>query len=284
MGRTPSSRKLGVRFYLDGDVVPEERVGLRTCRRSTSVGRPLFKLRGIQPFHDFAEGPDWWNEDTYKAVLGQPPKLRMNFFGLHTYPEKSPERRADGLDRPARRVRTRTAGSRRAIRRAIRTRCGPIPDRTTGAISRKRRAISISAPRELFERDDYGPSVMDGLMPEPKTPEASNDLFNRTAAMLRGAFAFARRLGIQTCVGTETPLTIPALVQERLKAAGRDPKDPRVVKELYKGIFQQDRGGLSARLLLVLDGRRLDLVGRERGAIKAVTTDLAMAVAGGGGS
>ena len=44
------------------------------------------KLRGIQPFHDFPEGPDWWNIDGYKAVLAQLPKMRMNFFGLHTYP------------------------------------------------------------------------------------------------------------------------------------------------------------------------------------------------------
>ena len=49
--------------------------------------RPLFRLRGIQPFHDFPEGPDWWNRDGYKAILGQLPKLGMNFFGLHTYPE-----------------------------------------------------------------------------------------------------------------------------------------------------------------------------------------------------
>ena len=45
---------------------------------------PLFALRGIQPFHDFPEGPDWWNRDQYLAMIGQLPKLRMNFFGLHT--------------------------------------------------------------------------------------------------------------------------------------------------------------------------------------------------------
>ena len=49
--------------------------------------KPLFDRRGIQPFHDFPEGPDWWNRDGYKAILGQLPKMGMNFFGLHTYPE-----------------------------------------------------------------------------------------------------------------------------------------------------------------------------------------------------
>ncbi len=51
------------------------------------AGKPLFALRGIQPFHDFPEGPDWWNRDGYKAILGQLPKLGMNFFGLHCYPQ-----------------------------------------------------------------------------------------------------------------------------------------------------------------------------------------------------
>ena len=31
------------------------------------TARPLFPLRGIQPFHDFPEGPDWWSRDDYKA-------------------------------------------------------------------------------------------------------------------------------------------------------------------------------------------------------------------------
>ena len=77
---------LGVRFYLDGDVLPDDRVPL-VLSGLDEVGRPLFDRRGIQPFHDFPEGPDWWNADDYKAILAQLPKLRMNFFGLHTYPQ-----------------------------------------------------------------------------------------------------------------------------------------------------------------------------------------------------
>ena len=33
----------------------------------------------------------------------------------------------------------------------------------------------------LFERDDFGPEVMCGFMPAPTTPEASNEVFDRTA-------------------------------------------------------------------------------------------------------
>ena len=69
--------------------------------------KPLFELRGIQPFHDFPEGPDWWNRDGYKAVLGQLPKMGMNFFGLHTLSRGRRRAGAAGLDRPGRRDRIR---------------------------------------------------------------------------------------------------------------------------------------------------------------------------------
>ncbi|MCD4726699.1 MAG: hypothetical protein K8R46_03490, partial [Pirellulales bacterium] len=77
---------LGVRFYLHGDVVPDKRIPLEMPTLD-ETRKPLFALRGIQPFHDFPEGPDWWTRDGYKAVLGQLPKLGMNFFGLHCYPQ-----------------------------------------------------------------------------------------------------------------------------------------------------------------------------------------------------
>src|SRR5574342_519498 len=102
-----------VLFYLDGDVIPDERLTLklksdtveaeqgRTSKEKGGAGpldlsalddkgRPIFALRGIQPFHDFPEGPDWWNRDDYLAIISQLPKLRMNFFALHTYPEDRP--------------------------------------------------------------------------------------------------------------------------------------------------------------------------------------------------
>jgi hypothetical protein len=77
---------LGARFYLHGDVLPNKQTALEMPILD-ETGKPLFDRRGIQPFHDFPEGPDWWDCDTYKAVIGQLPKMGMNFFGLHTYPE-----------------------------------------------------------------------------------------------------------------------------------------------------------------------------------------------------
>ena len=70
-------------------------------------------------------------------------------------------------------------------------------------------------------------------------PEQCNRVFRRHGRFLNEAFTYAHRLHIKTCMGTETPLTIPTAVRERLKAAGKDPADPAVVQEIYAGIFER---------------------------------------------
>ncbi|KPK79121.1 MAG: hypothetical protein AMS27_18380, partial [Bacteroides sp. SM23_62_1] len=74
------AEEIGIRFYLDGDVVPDNKQSL-TLPVLNDKSSPLFELRGILPFHDFPEGPDWWNLDDYKAIIGQLSKLKMNFIG-----------------------------------------------------------------------------------------------------------------------------------------------------------------------------------------------------------
>ena len=69
---------LGVRFYLHGDTIPDAQIPL-ALPALDETGKPLFALRGIQPFHDFPEGPDWWNQDDYLAYVDQLPKMRMIF-------------------------------------------------------------------------------------------------------------------------------------------------------------------------------------------------------------
>jgi hypothetical protein len=228
---------LGVRFYLEGDVVPDERTSFVLPDLDQKV-RPLFARRGIQPFHDFAEGPDWWDEETYKTILLQLPKLRMNVFGLHTYPEKNPNAEPTvwiGLPGEFDASGNVTASYPSSYQNTLRSN----PWSHNWGYRPKPTGKFHFGAAELFERDDYGAEVMFGLMPEPKTAVESNALFNRTAAVLRNAFTLTRRFGVLTCAGMETPLTVPALVQERLREAGRDPKDPAVVKDLYKGVFKR---------------------------------------------
>ncbi len=227
--------RLGVRFSLEGDVIPDEKI-LPEVPVVEECGKPLFALRGILPFHDFPEGPDWWTTDDYKAILSQLPKLRMNFIGLHTYPEGGGwgpepttwigvkedvgENGQVKFSYPSRYHSTRRGNS-----------AWGYPAKNTGDYS--------FGAADLFERDDFGADVMRDMIPEPQTPEQCNELFNRTGAMFREAFTFARPLGVKTCIGTETPLTIPALVKERLEKAGKNPADPAVAAEVYEGMFER---------------------------------------------
>ncbi|MBP7050909.1 MAG: hypothetical protein KBE65_07840 [Phycisphaerae bacterium] len=223
---------LGIRFYLHGDVVPDEKIELKLPDLD-EWGQALFKTRGIQPFHDFPEGPDWWNTDDYKAIIGQLPKLRMNFFGLHTYPEGGvgPEPTVwIGLKDDVNPDGTVRFSSQSSYENTLRAAWGNVAKKTSD--------FSFGTA-QLFERDDYGPEVTEGATPWPDTPEERNAVFNKTGEMLREAFEFAHTLGVQTCVGTETPLTIPRLVKEHIKSLGKDPNDPAVVRELYEGMFHR---------------------------------------------
>lgn len=224
------AEKLGVRFYLHGDVVPDGKIPFLISGLNES-GRPLFALRGIQPFHDFPEGPDWWNTDDYLAYVSQLAKLRMNFIGLHCYPEGSfgPESLVwigvkEDVDETG------------AVKFSYPSFWANTLRSTWGYAPTKTGDFAGGAAR-LFADDVYGNEVQAGLMPAPKSPEESNELFNRSAAMMRRVFERAKSLGITTCLGTESPLTVPAVLKAHLKEIGKDPADPAVVRELYEGIF-----------------------------------------------
>ena len=63
---------------------------------------------------------------------------------------------------------------------------------------------------ELFETDCYAPPPMDqSSCPWPASPQSQGALFERTSTMLQTAFALGDTLGVQSCVGTETPLATP---------------------------------------------------------------------------
>jgi len=226
---------LGVRFYLHADAIPDGRVALKIPDLD-ETGKPLFETRGIQPFHDFPEGPDWWNTDDYKAVIAQLPKLRMNFFGLHTYPQ--------GGVGPEPTVWIGMPGDFNkdgTVKSSYPSRHFATPN-TTGAWGYQptKTGDYTFGAAQLYERDDYGPDYMIGMNPWPKMPpDKANELFNRMGSVLKEAFEYAHAVGVKTCVGTETPLIIPTLVKERIKAAGKDPSDPAVVQELYEGMFRR---------------------------------------------
>ena len=225
---------LGVRFYLEGDVVPDE--PLIALPAVNEDAKPAFAVRGILPFHDFPEGPDLWEADDYKAVLAQLVKLRMNFIGLHTYTETGwgseptvwlglPE----DVDKQGHPLFSYAAYYFNTARHA------------SGHAPRKVEDMLFGGSL-LFDSDPWGPSVMRGVMPQGKTPDEKNAVFARTGELLKEAFTYAHRFGVKTCAGTEIPLThpsrlLPFELREHLQAQGKSVQDPEVLRALYRGTF-----------------------------------------------
>ncbi|MEO5715175.1 MAG: hypothetical protein ABIT37_16975, partial [Luteolibacter sp.] len=233
--------KIGVRFYLHGDTIPDKKIPLEIPKLDEKH-TPLFDLRGIQPFHDFPEGPDWWNQDDYLAYIGQLAKMRMNFIGLHCYPYRwenvptkghlmiGPEPLVwYGLPQDVNPDGTVKSSYPTWWDNTARS-CGwPYAPIRTSDLS--------GGAGQLFPTDIYGPDVMKGLMPLPKTPEECNELFNRVGKQMGTVFAEARKLGVKTCVGGETPFTMPPALAEHLKSLGKDPNAPETLEALYEGAF-----------------------------------------------
>jgi hypothetical protein len=222
---------LGVRFYLHGDVIPDER--LQALPAPNETGKPLFDTRGIQPFHDFPEGPDWWNQDDYLAYLSQLAKLRMNFLGLHCYPEGGvgPEPLVwIGV--------TNDLAPGGSVKFSYPSFWANTSKGMWGYAPMKTSEFAGGAA-QLFPADDYGPEVAAGLTPRPVTPEQCNEMFDRVGRQMKTVFACARELGIKTCIGTETPLTMPKAVRAHLQQLGLDPADTNTIRALYTGMFKR---------------------------------------------
>jgi hypothetical protein len=64
---------LGARFALSGDLLPQPNAGLElpAAEAAPLLASPIFSRRGLQPFHDFPMGPDWWSADFYKSTATQ---------------------------------------------------------------------------------------------------------------------------------------------------------------------------------------------------------------------
>jgi len=225
------AEKLGVRFGLDEDVVPDEPL-TGGWPEINETGKPRFVLRGLQPFHDFSVGPDWWNAQDYRSVFSQMAKLRLNFIGLHTYPSWNP---AAGPEANVWIGLPEDVDPQGDVRFGYEA--GVVTTRRGWAVKDFPTSQYASGAGLLFENDDYGPDFMLDCLDWPKTEAASAAMFNRYGDFQKQVFGQARRLGIKACVGTELPLGVPKALASRLEASGMKPDDPAVIRRLYEGTF-----------------------------------------------
>jgi hypothetical protein len=150
--------------------------------------------------------------------------MKMNFLGLHTYPYSAAGGgHATGSDEPTVFVGTlddleadgsvkTSAAYPTSYANTMRGEWGYAPMATSDY------SWGTSA---LFESDCWAPepTTVD-VCPYPTTQEGSAEFFERTSTMLSEAFTHAKALGVQSCVGTETPLSKPEAVGPKCSVKG----------------------------------------------------------------
>lgn len=228
----------GIGFALDEDIIPEKKLTNIILSGFNKTYQPSFALRGIQPFHDFPEGPDWWNEDDYEAIITQLPKMGMNFIGFHTYPYRQFFRgwfKAEPIVWIGTKKQFDAKGNVNAAYPILHSNTN---DSTWNYYPKKTSDFNFGAA-QLFETDNYGADYMKNVSAWPHTPEENINIFNKVGELLHNSFTLAKDLGVKTCIGTETPLSIPIESKQALLAENKDLKSGAIRQELYEGIFSR---------------------------------------------
>jgi len=229
------AQQLGVRFYLHGDVIPDGKILFKIPELDVRK-KPAFSIRGIQPFHDFPEGPDWWNVNDYRTIIGQLPKMKMNFIGFHTYPYRA---KFDGGGPKAEPLvwigKDNEINADGTVNKAYPAMHFTTNDSTWGYSPAKTSDFSFGAS-QIFESDTYGADYMKNVSGWPHTEQENLQIFNESGKMFNDAFSLAQELGVKVCVGTETPLIVPREVLKRNTIS--DATDEQI-KEFYRGMFSR---------------------------------------------
>ena len=215
---------LGARFYLSGDILPPPNASL-ALPASPLLQAPAFAERGLNPFHDFPMGPDFWTLDFYRLVGTQMAKLKLNKWGYHTYPFGSagPEPLAwvgvaSQFDAATGAVLPGGGGAYESSWYLTQDfPRGNLP----GSVSRATSQYCCGAAQP-FAADCYGSPAQPACWPH--NASASTAVLNAAAALLEGAFSWAARAGISSCLGAEMPLVPP-------------PGSNASLRELYEGVF-----------------------------------------------
>lgn len=268
----------GIGFALHDDIIPDKQVPTVAVAGFHKTYTPAFALRGLQPFHDFAEGPDWWNEDDYEAIIAQLPKLGMNFIGFHTYPEANP---FAGWYRAEPLVWIGPAGQFRAdgtVQLAYPALHATTADSTWWYHPRQTSDFSFGAA-QLFEVDAYGADYMQNVSPWPHTLAENVAIFDKVGALLKQSFTLAHRLGVKTCVGTEAPLQIPTQVKAYLRAQHQDPESEAVKQALYAGTFARIKAAYPLDYYWLWTPENWTWQGEKAEAVESIKSDLRSAVA-----
>ena len=240
------AEELGAGFYLHGEVLPSPRPSLTLPPRLYRTFTPRFATRGIQPFHDFPMGPDWWQLPYWKALASNMAKMKLNFMGFHTYAWKQhiveplvwigedgagnfDPRTGDVTEAGAYQsswftqqdfFATPTPGSRDGAATGEPAMRGNVPGQVSRATSNYCCGASLA-----FERDCYGSDAQAAFCYPNTTAEAAA-LMNNAKDLVNEAFAWAEDFAfVSGAVGVEFPISRPP------------PASNATLLEVYTGMF-----------------------------------------------
>ena len=205
--------RLGMTFTSAGPTLPARAPDVAALAAALAAApvrqAPVFTTRGLQPFHDFAEGPDWWTEDETKRVAEAIISMKGNMLAFHTYP----------LVEPAVWVGLNTSilpGGNVSSVGAYATRWATTLEVSDGQTTWGYNPVNTSdmgyGASQIYEDECFGHETVSGnaaLCPLPQTPDDSAELFNRVGLHWQKVFAHSHALGVQNVLGTEMPLSIP---------------------------------------------------------------------------
>ena len=243
--------QLGMRFYIQEDVFPSKEQEKKIWELNLDYSKkPLFEVRGLLPFHDFPEGPDWWEKENYNHVMMQMTKMKGNFLGYHTYPEK--EKEPDKMTAeplvwigwpehvgekgqvtsayPAQHFRTEgdSWGYHRGKTSEYPFGLGRFFDTEDMTVSYMK-----NGPKETYQENLLASRTED----TETTLEKYQEIFQKSGQFFSKVFQNAHRLGIQNCIGTETPLTVPQALKNQAEEKNTDSREDK--KSFYRGMFQR---------------------------------------------
>lgn len=241
--------ELGMRFYIQEDVFPgkaqEKKIGELNLDHSK---KPLFEVRGLLPFHDFPEGPDWWERENYNRIMMQLTKMKGNFLGYHTYPEneKEPDKMTAeplvwiGLPKDVEKNGQVKSAYPVQHFRTEGDSWGYHPGKTSEYLFGLGHFFTEDDMAASYMKHGPGKTYQKNLAASRKedpedVSEKYRDIFQKSGLFFADVFQEAHRLGIQNCIGTETPLTIPETLQKRIKSEGGTVEK----KALYEGMFKR---------------------------------------------
>ena len=201
---------------------------------------PVFALRGLQPFHDFAEGPDLWSLDAWAAVTESVAMMKGNALGMHTYPyafSGTPpgEFNMTGTNEPSVWVGPRSLVKPDGTVLAAYPTSWANSQRHEWAYWPHPTSDYFGGAAALFPHQCAGHDAQSGdasVCPWPVNASAAMALFDRVGALWKGAFGYAAALGVKTILGTEAPLALPPY-------EGVNASAPGAAQEYYAGAFQR---------------------------------------------